>query len=236
MSQSAVPPVGEGFRSLNQQVYSALLAAIAERRITPGQRLLLDELAAQLKVSRTPIRVALTRLAAEGLIQPNGRQGFVVTILSASELLELYDLRQMCECFAVEKGMHNVTPRMLDEMEGVIIRTPNPDGEPDPAERLAHVLTDREFHRTIVALARNRRLIDTFERFNIHIHGLRVGPLPVSPRERIVMDNTDHSAIIQALRDGSVAAARQAIAAHIANASRRAIASMELAQIKGDQV
>lgn len=233
LTQPAVPPIGEEHRSLNQQVYAALLAAIADRRMGPGQRLVLDELAAQLKVSRTPIRVALTRLAAEGLVQPTGRMGFSVTRLSSQQLLELYDVRLMCESYAVEKGMAAVTPELLERLGEVIIPKDQHPDSLSPAERLAHVLKDQEFHRLIVALAGNPTLSDLYERMNIHIHAMRVGPLPVSPLERREMNNAEHSAIIAALRAADVAAAKAAIADHVASSARRAASAMEMDQAGG---
>ncbi len=63
MNALTVPPVGQEFRNLGEQVYRALVEAIVQWRIKPGQRLVLEELASQLKVSRTPVRDALSRLA-----------------------------------------------------------------------------------------------------------------------------------------------------------------------------
>src|SRR5207244_5634714 len=69
-----VAPVGDRFRYLDHYVYDALLEAIVQGRLALGTRLVLDDLADQLKVSRTPIRDALRRLASEGLVHRSGRQ------------------------------------------------------------------------------------------------------------------------------------------------------------------
>ena len=58
---------------------------------------MLDDLAAQLRVSRTPVREALSRLATEGLVKPVGSRGLCVTSLTAADLRNLSDLRLVCE-------------------------------------------------------------------------------------------------------------------------------------------
>jgi DNA-binding GntR family transcriptional regulator len=229
MTTLVVPSVGAGFRSLTDQVYAALLEAITERRFQDGQRLVLDDLAERLEVSRTPVRVALTRLEAEGLVQPAGRMGYRVVGHTPEALRDLYDVRLMCECFAVERGIENVTPGFLEQLDEVIIK-PGRAGLSGSKERLAQVLRDGQFHQRIVELARNPALTEIYRKLNSHIHGMRVGPLTMAPEAQAATNNAEHAAIIAALRRKDPAASRQAIADHIAKAARRAVASMELAR------
>ena len=172
-----VPPVGEGFRFLDGYVYDALLEAIVQRRLLPGDRLVLDDLAEQLKVSRTPVRDALSRLASEGLVARLGRRGFTITALSPEELAELYDLRLMCELYAVEKGMKDATSALLTEMTDAVEECVRFH---ESGNRLAAMLSDREFHRLLVTLGRNERLTELVGRLNIHIQTLRAGASPIA--------------------------------------------------------
>ena len=112
-----LPQRGIDFRRLSEQVYTIILQAIADHQIRPGARLVLDDLAAQLKGSRTPIPDAFSRLAAEGLVQPNGRRGFYMTTLSARDLTHLYDLRLMCELHAVERKAATASDETLEKMQ-----------------------------------------------------------------------------------------------------------------------
>ncbi len=228
MTTPVVASVRARFRSLTDQVYAAILEAITERRFDAGRRLVLDELAEQLEVSRTPVRVALTRLAAEGLVCPTGRMGYRVVEHTPEALSNLYDVRLMCESFAVEKGIDNVTPAILEQLGEVIIK-PGRGGLGVGRERLAHVLRDGEFHQRIVGLARNPALVEMYQKLNSHIHGMRVGPLSMAPEALAAANNAEHAAIIEALRRKDVAAAKQAVADHITRSAQRAIASMALA-------
>jgi DNA-binding GntR family transcriptional regulator len=204
------------------------LEAITDRRFPPARRLVLDDLAEQLGVSRTPIRVGLTRLAAEGLVEPTGRMGFRVTQLSPEALLNLYDVRLMCELFAVERGIQNVSPDFLRQLEQVLIDPDRSVG--GSTQRLAQILRDKAFHELIVGLCGNRALLETYQRLNIHVNGIRVGPMTVSPEDSAAADNVEHGAIIAGLARKDAEAAQAAIRTHVENTAKRAVLSMGLAQ------
>jgi DNA-binding GntR family transcriptional regulator len=227
--QPAVAPVGDGFRYLDHYVYDALLEAIVHGRLIPGTRLVLDDLAEQLKVSRTPIRDALARLTSEGLVRRDGRKGLTLTALSPKELSDLYDVRLMCELYAVENGIGNAVPDVLAEMAEMAeqgfrhLRNANP---------LAASLKDREFHRLLVSLGHNSKLTTLVEQLNIHIQTLRVRPGEEKLREQRKHYYLEHLAIIEALRKGDVVAAKDAIRTHILAASGRAVAALETLETK----
>jgi DNA-binding GntR family transcriptional regulator len=227
-SGSVVPPIGQEFHSLTQHVYTALLQAIADRKIKPGERLRLDSLAAQLKVSRTPIRDALSRLVAEGVVRPSGRRGLCVTRLAPEELIDLYDLRLMCELYALDKGFDEVTPNLLGTLEKWAAEVVRVSGSPNPSDRLAQSLADREFHVLLIGLARNPRLMELYDRLNIHIHAVRVGPSLLSTDQRRATNAKEHAAILAALRRRDLAAAKGALRRHITSARTRALESLKL--------
>jgi DNA-binding GntR family transcriptional regulator len=221
-----VPPVGEGFRFLDGYVYDALLEAIVQRRLLPGDRLVLDDLAEQLKVSRTPVRDALSRLASEGLVAREGRRGFTITALTPEELAELYDLRLMCELYAIEKGIRNASSELLREMANAVEQCVRFH---ESGNRLAAMLSDREFHRLLVTLGHNQRLTELVARLNIHIQTLRAGAgeSPSSGSNARAHWETEHLAILEAIRSRDLNTARQAIRVHITGAAERAIASLQ---------
>ncbi|MCL4370049.1 MAG: GntR family transcriptional regulator [Chloroflexi bacterium] len=230
-----VPPVGAEFRSLGEQVYDSLLKLVVARRLPPGERLVLEELAARLHVSRTPVRQALSRLAGEGLVEPKGRNGFRVTAISTVDLEHLYELRLMCEQFAAEKGAALATEDELSRMASTLAEYDRLASSAEPTERLAYLRVDHEFHRRLVALAANPRLGELFERLNVHIQNLRAGPGPVSPAVSKEANAAEHRAILAALRARDGAMARQAVRYHVANSRERVLASLSLAEAAQDQ-
>lgn len=230
MDTGLFPPLRLDQRTLSEQVYRLLLEAIVERRFKPGERLLLDELADQLKVSRTPVRDALARLAAEGLVEPLDRRGVRVAVLSADDLGQLYDLRLMCELYGVEKGLANLTDPLLGQMEAAEAECRRLHGSPDPSLRLATYLKDEELHRAIVGLARNPRLEDFYRRLNLSVQALRVGPTPIPPDQMQAVSHREHTAILAALRDRDLIRAKEAIRVHVTGALERTLLSLELSR------
>lgn len=223
MQQYDLPALREEVSTLAEQVYGALLSAILERRLRPGARLTLDDLAAQLKVSRTPVRDAVARLSAEGLVRTAGRRGFAVAILSTEELAELYDLRLMCELFAVDTGIAGVTPALLEEMEALAEHCLELNRSTDPAVVVTLALQDKALHELIVGLPGNRRLSAFYERLSIHVQTYRAGTTPTRGAGIEPLFRREHGDILTALRAGEVNAAKAAVRTHITSAKQRAL-------------
>lgn len=215
-------------RRLSDQVYSEILKAIVERRTKPGERLVLDDIAARLQVSPTPVRDALCRLAAEGLVQPTGRRGYCVTQMSAEEIAELYDLRLMCESYAVEKGMDRLSPEIMDRMEELATECARLALSGGPSDRLLIAYQDREFHRLIVGLGNNQKLLELFDRLRLHIHAARLGVTPTNPSDARPVYQSQHFHIVAALRGRDLPTAHAEIRLHIEQALGRVVETLAL--------
>ena len=92
---TAIKPVDRPV-ALGDQVYRALRGLLRDGQVRPGQRLQEAAVAAQLQVSRTPVREALARLASEGLVAPEGRS-FVVPLLADADIEDIYEVRCLLE-------------------------------------------------------------------------------------------------------------------------------------------
>ena len=88
---------------------AALRRAIVEGVLPPGERLRQETLAAELGVSRIPLRDAFRRLEAEGLIRIDGRRGARVASLTAEDVAELYELRRLIELHCIRLAIRNLT-------------------------------------------------------------------------------------------------------------------------------
>lgn len=100
---------GGGDATAEEAATSALRRAILGGVLAPGDRLRQEVLAAQLGVSRIPLRDAFRRLEAEGLIDIDGRRGARVSSLSSEDVAELYELRRMLEVHCIRLAIHNLT-------------------------------------------------------------------------------------------------------------------------------
>ena len=141
-------------------VFERLRRMIIEGEYGPDERLIEEQLADRLGVSRTPIRQALTMLEAEGLVELVPNKGAMVCSFSADDVWDIYDLRAVLEGHAARRAASRVGEGELDrlaalaeEMEGLVGRFSDHEEE---IRRL--VSLNQEFHGTIVEASRNRRL------------------------------------------------------------------------------
>jgi DNA-binding GntR family transcriptional regulator len=141
--------------------YAELRAAIVEGRYAPGQRLVEHRVAAELGLSRTPVREALRMLEAEGLVVSERNRGAMVRPLSPTEVEDLYGLRIRLECYAVELATERATEPEL----GSLVEAADAFGaiagsvdvtSVDAIRRLHEA--NRAFHDVILEAARHRRL------------------------------------------------------------------------------
>lgn len=226
MQAPIAPGLRGGAPTLSDQIYDVLLEAIVEQRFRPGERLVLDDLALQLNVSRTPVRDALSRLATQGLVRPKGRRGYCVATLTEEGLMQLFDVRLMCETYAAENGVPSATPAVLERLASLAAQCAQLRGSPKPSDRVAAALLDKEFHRLIVGLQGNPSLAEIYDHLSSHLHGVRLGLDTLAVAERRAKDQDEHQAIITALRQGDATAAKEAVRSHIINVRDNALAAL----------
>lgn len=103
-------------KSLPEFVYSELRKAILNGAFTPGEMLRQEEVAARLGVSRSPLREALPRLEAEGIVVLHPRRGYAVAELKPEEIREVFELRILLEC---EIASHAIQKRTESDIARV---------------------------------------------------------------------------------------------------------------------
>ena len=202
-------------KRLAGDVYERLVAAMIDGTLKPGDRLVMDKLAEELDVSRTPIRDAIQRLHAEGIVQPTGRRGFTVRHLSEGDIFYIYEGRLAIEGYAAgrvaELQGEALDPawRTLERAETQSIASA---GESFEANRL--------IHRAIVDATGNRLLLTCFDlSWGLAIAGLVYHDFYAAQSNDRFID--EHRALLQAIADGDETSAREAMIAHIRNGLAR---------------
>jgi len=186
--------------ALGEAVFRALCEALQAGSYRAGDRLREEEVAQRLKVSRTPVREALGRLAARGFVAPAGGRGLVVRSLDISEVLELYTMREILEGAAARLAAEHASRPEIDALTD--IEQAFAEHADDPAE-MAEL--NRAFHEAICRAARNRYLDGASKELQDWIALL--GPTTFSVSGRPATSRREHRAIINAVaaRDGDKA-------------------------------
>ena len=147
-----------GSGNLSARVYNEIKNLILCNEVLPGQKLHHQELSERLRVSRTPVREALTRLVQEGYVSFLPNRGFTCKEIRLQEAEELYDLREALEAFAVERAIKNLTHDVLIEFAKKMDRYGEDVQKRFTRERLVY---DQDIHLEIARLSGNETLIKT---------------------------------------------------------------------------
>jgi DNA-binding GntR family transcriptional regulator len=199
-----------------ERALATLRDLIMGGELAPGARLGEVEIADRLGVSRTPVREALSRLAAEGLVETAPNRGARVVTWTVAELEGVFDLRAVLEPQLTAHAVPNAAPADVDELDA-LARRMHEVGTPGPGQDLdALVPLNRAFHDRLVALAAHPTLATAL--------AAAIHP-PIVRRNFLTYDEASlrrslahHSEIVAALRAGDPEWARAVMTSHIANA------------------
>ncbi|WP_237163503.1 GntR family transcriptional regulator [Paenibacillus sp. BIHB 4019] len=191
---------------LDQLTYKSLKKMILDGQLRQGEKIVQDNLASLLGVSRTPLRRAISQLVQERLIETSGRGTFVKSY-SPDEIIAAFEIRAVLEGLASRLCVRYMTDEEIQELEDLFTKAMSQITEEDWT---AYREADREFHNRISRHAKSDMLSGILDQFQVlgitYLKGLMR-----SPQETI----TDHMDIIQALKKRSESEAEQAAISHI---------------------
>lgn len=195
--------------SVTQRTYRNLERAIAQNRLSPGQALVIADLAEELGVSRTPVREALLMLEKAGLVEvANGRM--TVAGLSTVDLDEVFEFREAIELFCIDKLTERADKQRLRSLRAMLAEHVEQDG---PVDAEAAAAADLRFHRAVVALADNERLLSAWDQMATHLQ--RFWLEGKANLGRVKNDVAECVAIVDALEAGDAAAAASVLRDHL---------------------
>jgi len=198
--------------------YEAIKEEILSLRLPPQARLNAIDLAAQVGLSRTPVREALARLEQEGLAVREAAGGFRVHSLSLKEIVDVYRVRAALEVEAAIEAMPHLTPEVLGVMASTL------EGSraylaPDTFNEF--ILANRRFHAQIVELSGNAML----QRFmapiadRVRLIGAMLIRRHAARTAEVLAENL---AILAALRSGDAGQVEAAVRSHVQRAADHA--------------
>jgi DNA-binding GntR family transcriptional regulator len=199
------------YRTKEESIYEALRQAILRGELKPGEKLVLDRLAADLKVSPLPVRSALQRLRTEGLVQITPYSGTVVSEISWETIDEIFTLLEHLEAMACQVIAHKASTldfgpltRLVEEMDQALERK-------DPE---AYSELNSRFHRTIAEMTGLHLLIEFTARTLDNWDRLRRFYLDKVFSPRIPVAQEEHRQILVCLQAGDAAKLGALVALH----------------------
>lgn len=190
--------------NINERVYELLKRRIMSFVYTPGSKVDLRQIEDELKVSQTPIKHALSRLAVEGLVEVNPRRGTYVKTVTEKDLIEIFDVRIIIEPSAGEMVAKGKNPEKIGKIRMRYEATLELDANANYNEFIER---SRLFDREIVRATDNSRLIRFYEQLNAHMQML-LFRFPRQTLGRRDLATKEHEEIVAALESNPLKARR----------------------------
>ncbi|MEU0990175.1 MULTISPECIES: GntR family transcriptional regulator [unclassified Streptomyces] len=199
------------------RAYTQLRSEILDGDLPPGAPLLEVEQSARLGVSRTPVREALRRLAAESLVEPSGKRGLVVTQVAEHDVRSLFELRACLEAQAAQLAAVRGKPALFAAFEFQFTQWHGHlRGSTVSDEQVSdyYALISR-FDEAIYKATENSFLVDAVE--NLRTHITRVRRMAGHSQARLEASASEHALIARAISRGDAALALHATHVHLHN-------------------
>ncbi len=190
--------------SNSQRALKELRELIFTGELPAGSDHLEAELAERLGMSRTPVREAALTLESQGLLQLRPRKGVRISPISIDDMREIYDVLTHLESLAAERAAQSDYSE--DDLQNLAQSITDMTTAIDGKDLKAWAEADEAFHRELVTLGRNKRVVSIFETLNDQVRRARLTTLYARPLP--TRSNEDHMAVYQAILAGDADTAR----------------------------
>ena len=200
--------------SLVEQVHAAILSEIASGQLPPGSRIIQEQLAQELGVSRQPVQQALTLLRQQGVLQDAPGRGLQVAPLDLEHVRHMYDVRAVIEGLAFRKAAELNAQRAAAQGPALIARGRKAVSHHSMSAMIA---ADMAFHDFIYALSGNPLVAPSMQTHWTHTQRVMGEVLNRDDKPRDIWDQ--HEALLEAVAGGKGTRAEQLARQHILSAA-----------------
>jgi DNA-binding GntR family transcriptional regulator len=211
------------FENLPDIVHDYLRQRIVAGTVAAGSPLRQETIASELGISRVPVREALKRLEAEGLVKFRPRRGYLVSELDPEEIVEIFEIRGLLEKQGAGLAARQRTEDDIAEVEALVLAMDEAlDPAPDSIDLFARL--NREFHARLVACSRRPRLCRLLENLRDQVEGyVRIDATTLG---RLAEAQAEHHEIFEAFRAGDARQTARLCAAHSNHTSQNVLSSL----------
>jgi DNA-binding GntR family transcriptional regulator len=210
-------------QALADHVYDELIAALVDGALAAGSALNIDALSRELDVSHSPVREALARLEATGLVRRTALKGYrVAPVFSTEDLVELLDARLVLEPVNAFLACNRVTDALVEQLEHTIVDLGAAPRGPSFADFRPYWEADERFHMLIAEAAHNQFLLSAYAALGGQVQRFRLfAGLGVTDADHAIRE---HRTIVDAFANGDAESARAAMNDHLHGVKARAVA------------
>lgn len=182
-------------KSLREEVYDSLRKSILHGKLKAGQRLIEEQLAHQIGISRTPVREAFHKLERDDLVFRLPKGGFAVREFTKGDVEEIFGIRSALESYAAYLATLHITPDKISMLEKKLEESEKAldTGEDD---KLVHLHT--EFHDLLYKSCKSKKLIGMINNFRDYFYRYRSALLHAPNGYRTSI--ADHRRMLEAMR------------------------------------
>ena len=196
--------------SIADQVYEVLNRAIESGQFAPGARVHEDEIARDLGISKTPLRLALHQLRRDGVVRIEPRKGIYLAVPTLTEIIELIEVREVLEGLAARRAAQQSDRGFVGEMEACL----KPFSEENLGRRrLKYAAADHRFHSLLVEASGSAELVKALQVINIRLHQHRLDNQAIGHDLRPI--HRQHLMIIRALKAGDAERSETLVRDHV---------------------
>ncbi len=260
MARDSARRAGAGPRRLvlADGTYDAIKAMILDHEISPGEHVGIDELSRDLSVSQTPVREALARLEADGLVTKIPLRGYEATdLLSVQQFDELFQFRALIEPWAASEASRRSTRRDIEALRGELERAEHIERTRSSSTYPEFTEHDTRLHALVAHASGNSFVEEAFIRTHCHMHLFRVYRATLTIEENEEREGSDaegefvrsmfaeyyqsgkrplavseHVEIVNAIAGGAADSARELMLHHIESSRQRFIPAVEALNTK----
>jgi len=200
--------------SAQDRAYLHVKDQILSSTLKPGQWIKAQDIATEIKVSRTPVREALSRLEQEGFVRRDEGWGYIVSSVTLKDARDLYKMREVLEVEAVREAVANITLADLETLNTLLSKA-----DQARARKKIQVFREntRSFHATISRIASNTLLTKMLSELEHRVQflGAMVFERRTQRMDEVIEEN---SAILAALRRGDAVRAESEVRRHVQRA------------------
>lgn len=204
------PPFEALHATAQEEAYQHIRHAIRMGLLRPGARLVPEEIATQIGMSRMPVREALNRLAAEGLIVMRPNRGAVVRDLSDKEVREVFEMRAVLEGLAASLAARHASADDIHDLEQLLEKM-----QRSAANTSDWITVHRQFHERLCAISDAPRLMHQISSLHSVIEPLMRIWMENRPSTSVAYVQDVHREILAALKAGDASGVEALVRAHI---------------------